>query len=387
MKKQKICIIGGSLTGLITAISLSKIDCDIDLIIAKDKKNLNCKGSIAVSDNNFEFIKKLNILKSLSKKSWPCSVMKLYANNKTNKISEIFQLDNTKKTKKILYMFENSKITKLMLNKIKKIKSIKIKNANKISEIKTSGLLKSIKINNKNFKYNLVIICSGSKSNLVKNIFNKNVIENSYKEISIVTTLKHDKCDNKVVRQFFIDDEILALLPISKSKTSIVWSVKNIIHRKEKKYLENKIKLYANKYLKNIKFENKFDHINLNFLIRSEYFKDRMLLFGDALHAVHPFVGQGFNMTLRDLSSLTKTLSNKIKLGLDIGSTNILLEFTKETKPRNFAYSIGINLLRDAFSSKNEVFKKIRNYFIKNLNQNNFAKETFYNIANKGLKF
>ena len=32
MKKQKICIIGGSLTGLVTAISLSKLNCTIDLI-------------------------------------------------------------------------------------------------------------------------------------------------------------------------------------------------------------------------------------------------------------------------------------------------------------------------------------------------------------------
>ena len=32
MKKQKICIIGGGLAGMVTAISLSKINCDIDLI-------------------------------------------------------------------------------------------------------------------------------------------------------------------------------------------------------------------------------------------------------------------------------------------------------------------------------------------------------------------
>ena len=32
MKKQKICIIGGSLSGLVTAIALSKLYCEIDLI-------------------------------------------------------------------------------------------------------------------------------------------------------------------------------------------------------------------------------------------------------------------------------------------------------------------------------------------------------------------
>ena len=32
MEKQKICIIGGGLTGLITAATLSKLNLDVDLI-------------------------------------------------------------------------------------------------------------------------------------------------------------------------------------------------------------------------------------------------------------------------------------------------------------------------------------------------------------------
>ena len=34
MKKQKVCIIGGGPTGLVTAITLSQLNLDIDLITA-----------------------------------------------------------------------------------------------------------------------------------------------------------------------------------------------------------------------------------------------------------------------------------------------------------------------------------------------------------------
>ena len=78
MEKQKICIIGGSLTGLVTAISLSKINCDIHLITGNANKNQKSKRTIAISENNFEFLYKLNISKSLAKKIWPCSIMNLY---------------------------------------------------------------------------------------------------------------------------------------------------------------------------------------------------------------------------------------------------------------------------------------------------------------------
>ena len=67
MKKQKICIIGGGLTGLVTAISLSRLNCDIDLITENIKKNLKNKGAVAVSASNLDYLNKLNISKFLKK--------------------------------------------------------------------------------------------------------------------------------------------------------------------------------------------------------------------------------------------------------------------------------------------------------------------------------
>ena len=146
--------------------------------------------------------------------------------------------------------------------------------------------------------------------------------------------------------------------------------------------LKKKIKSYAKNYLKDIKFTTNIEYKDLKFFIRNKYFQDRTLLFGDALHVIHPFAGQGFNMTLRDLASLEKILNKKINLGLDIGSLDILSEFSDEIKPRNFAFSIGVDFLKNLLS-----FKKLRNNALKILNRSNFAKDIFFNIADKGFKF
>ena len=387
MKKQKICIIGGSLTGLTTAISLSRLNCKIDLITGSFKQSLNSNRTIAVSESNLVFLKKLNIFKSIKKELWSCSIMKLYTKDKNEKFSEIFEINNGQKQKKILYILKNSKISKLMIKKIKKIKSISMKNNEKIHEITTSGLLKSIKFNNNNYKYNLIIICSGSNSDLVKNIFNNKFIENSYGETSITTILNHSSFKNNTVRQIFLDTEILAFLPISNTQTSVVWSVKKDMYKKNDLLIKKKIKLYAKKYLNKITFAGKIEYKNLNFLIRNQYYQDRILLFGDALHVVHPFAGQGFNMILRDLLCLENILSNTINLGLDIGSFDVLSEFSNEAKPRNFVYSTGIDLIKNSFSLRNQSFKVIRNSLVKTLNKSNFVKDIFSNIADNGLKF
>ena len=387
MKKQKICIIGGSLAGLTTAISLSKLNCDIDLITGNIKKNAGSNRTIAISESNLNFLKKLNISPTITEECWPCSKIELYTNDRKENFSKIFEFNSPNKEKKVFYMLENKKILNLMIKKIKKIKTISLKKNEKIEEIKKSGLLNSIKFNKNHYTYNLIIICSGSNSNLVKNLFNKKIIENSYKETSITLTLDHSSLKNDIVRQVFFDNEILAFLPISKTQTSVVWSVKKNLYEKNNLIIKNKIKKYANKYLKNISFPSKIEFRDINFLIRNKYYKDRILLFGDALHVVHPFVGQGFNMILRDLLSLENLLSNKINLGLDIGSSDILSEFTKITKPRNFIYSVGIDLMKNSFSINNQVVKKIRNSVLKKLNNNSYIKDIFFNIADRGLKF
>ena len=382
MKKQKICIIGGGLTGLVTAISLSKLNCSIDLITGNAMQNLKSNRTIAVSENNFDFLNKLNISESLKREVWTCSIMKLYTEIKNEKFSKIFELNNENKQEKILYMLENSKIMKLMMSKIQQIKSISVKNHKKVSSISTSGLLKSVKFDNNISKYNLVIICTGYNSSLIKNIFNDQMIENSYKESAITTILSHSSHKNNTVRQIFLENEILALLPISNTKTSIVWFVKNDVRKKNDLFLKKKIKLYAKNYLKNIKFATNIEYKGLNLLIRNKYYLDRTLLFGDALHVIHPFVGQGFNMTLKDLACLEKILTQKINLGLDIGSLDVLSEFSSETKPRNFAFSVGVDLLKNSFS-----YKKLRNSILMILNKSNFAKDIFFEIANKGFRF
>ena len=87
-------------------------------------------------------------------------------------------------------------------------------------------------------------------------------------------------------------------------------------------------------------------------------------------------------MVLRDLDTLEKILTKKVNLGLDIGSTDILSEFSRYTKPRNFVFSVGVDVLKNSFS-----YKKLRNEMLKILNKINFAKDICFNIANKGFRF
>ena len=395
MKKQKVCIIGGGLTGLITALVLSKLNLHIDLITGSKEVNIKSNRTTAISQDNYNFLKKLKIIDSSQVDFWPCSAMQLYTKNKNIKPEEIFKMNKDKKSEeKILYVINNSQIIKNLNKNIKKTKSINVKSEKNVSDIVSNGLLKSLKFKNlDSSKYNLVIICTGGSSNILIKNTQSEELKHSYDEWAVTAVVQHDLFKNDTVRQIFLDDEIFAFLPISNNKTSIVWTIKKSLlknfynNNKNNNFLRKKINEYSKIFLKKPRLSSKIEYRDLNFMIRNKCYVNRVLLFGDSLHLAHPLAGQGFNMILRDLIILEKTLEQKLNLGLDIGSLDVLKEFSDEITPRNFVYSIGIDLLRKTFSINDKSFKSLRNYIISNLNKNNFAKDFTYNIANRGLRF
>jgi len=156
MKNQKICIIGGGLSGLITALALSKLKINIDLITGNIKEKLTSNRTLAISQNNYDYFNKINSYIFTKNEFWPCSQIKLYNESKNNFFTEIFQIK--KENKKVFYMMESSKIIKYLIKNIKKNKFISLKNNKKVNKISNLGLLKSVKIDNITSKYNLVMV-------------------------------------------------------------------------------------------------------------------------------------------------------------------------------------------------------------------------------------
>ena len=119
MNKQKVCIIGGGLTGLITAATLMKLDLEIDLITENIDQNIKTNRTTAISQDNYNNLRKLKLFNNIEKDFWPCSKMRLYTDNKETKFNQVFELINDRnQNKKILYMIKNSVISKHLIRKL-----------------------------------------------------------------------------------------------------------------------------------------------------------------------------------------------------------------------------------------------------------------------------
>jgi 2-octaprenyl-6-methoxyphenol hydroxylase len=60
---------------------------------------------------------------------------------------------------------------------------------------------------------------------------------------------------------------------------------------------------------------------------RQQIVSGRVALIGNAAHSLHPIAGQGFNLGLRDIASLTEILAQQLVQPADLGDTKALMRY------------------------------------------------------------
>ncbi|KAJ7155492.1 ubiquinone biosynthesis hydrox [Mycena crocata] len=80
----------------------------------------------------------------------------------------------------------------------------------------------------------------------------------------------------------------------------------------------------------------------------------RTVLIGDAAHTVHPLAGQGLNLGLADVESLTRCIHNALLQGGDIGSRTALLPYAQERYFENHKVMSVMDKLHKLYSTSFE---------------------------------
>ena len=375
MKKHKICIVGGGLTGLITAHVLNEKGLDIDLIIENTKLKTKDTRVTAISEKKFEFIK--SSLKKIDLKLF-YAVQKIDLFLENNK--QIKKFLNFNEKKNLMLFFENNLIKEHLTKLLKKSK-IKVQK----KTIKSVDPEESKVITNLSFRtYDLIILCLGSKSPIYERVSGNRAIRKDYREHSITCSVRHEL--KKIgAMQFFLKEGPLAILPYKKDKFSVVWSVEDQYFSKNKKNLHTYLRTKLSSLLKTNKLIlGNIQSYPLNLLIKKDYYKKNTIILGDGLHVFHPLAGQGFNLILRDIKKLKELISTNLKLGLPIKNSNILKDLSKNRKPENFFIGLGIDTTR-RFFKHSRYFNPIKETILNQFSKSEFLKKISKRVANIGL--
>ena len=363
---MNVCIIGNGLTSLSLAKNLINKKINVHIYEKKINSNFSSNRTIGISKNNLNFFEK-EIICLPKKIKWKISKIEIYSGKiKKNKI-----LNFTNNKAHLFYMIKNDELNKIL-----------------IKELTKSKFFKKKVINQENFYYNivkkknydLIINCDHDNAISKKHFIKK--IDKDYKNLAYTTIFEHEELDNNSAIQLFTELGPIAFLPISKTKTSVVFS----IDVKIKSYSDNEILELIKKYNPKFKIKKilKLKSFKLKFSNLRNYYHKNILGFGDLLHRIHPLAGQGFNMTIRDIKSLSEIIQEKINLGLQLDSST-LEEFQMKTKNKNFIFSSGIDLIYELFSFDRKTNGKNLNKIVKTFGTNRKFMNLIIKLADRGL--
>ena len=375
MIKQKICIVGNGLTGLTAALILGKLNLDVHLIAAPDKKRRRDIRTTAISESNhkglIDFIGKKN-----SKIFFESKEIDLYKEH-SKEIKHFMNLSN--KDKNLMFLFQNEILKKLIQRKINTYKNLKIFNK-KVSEIDVEK--NKVFFANKNFSYDAIFVCTGSKSEIIQNIFEDRFIERKTDEIAYTSIVNHSS--NIInAKQFFLKEGPMAILPLNKNKFSFVWSVSSKLKNKNTAHIIIKKLSKILKLKSNITI-SKVDCFPISFKFRSNFNKKNILVLGEGSYNIHPVAGQGFNLILRDIFYLNSKINEYLKNGLQIKDSLFIDEYLKQRKPENFLFGLGISFVNNFFKF-NKVSEPIKKVILKDINKFNILKDISLRVSNKGI--
>ncbi len=363
MKKQRICIVGDGLSGLMIALALNKLEgLEVHLISRKNKHSKD-RRTTAISALNHEFINKV-ISKLDNKLFWPSKKIDLFYETKDQTMNF---LNFNEDSKNLMYVFENEKVKEILIKEIKKnkVKTLQ-KNINELKDL--DG-------------YDMKILCLGRSSKIYQSIVDKRSLTKDYKEIAITGYVKHN-LRNLNTAQYFLKEGPLAILPFSKNNFSFVWSVDKEFLKKDINSLV-KTKICEVLKTKKVQISNQQSYpLMLN--LKRTYYKNDILILGEGLHTVHPVAGQGFNLVLRDINKLQKIFKYYTELGMSLKSTPALEEFANNRKSENIITGIGIDLTHNFFK-QNKLLDPFKETILKNISKNNTLKRISKFISNQGL--
>lgn len=82
------------------------------------------------------------------------------------------------------------------------------------------------------------------------------------------------------------------------------------------------------------------------------YVHGRVVLVGDAAHAVHPLAGQGVNLGLRDVSALRETVLEGLARNSDFASPRRLARWARTRKSENAVNALAFEAINRAYSNE-----------------------------------
>ena len=183
-----------------------------------------------------------------------------------------------------------------------------------------------------------------------------------YGQQAIVAKIETEKLHQDCAWQCFLASGPLAILPLSKNHSSIVWSADNVLAEQLLALSDSDFASALSSALQgrlgSVRLLSKRQAFPLGSLRAERYFKRNLVLLGDAAHSIHPLAGQGANLGFKDAQVLGALLAGAKQA--DLGSPRLLSVYQAKRQVDNNQTDTLMSALHQAYKFNFPIWMLLR---------------------------
>lgn len=230
----------------------------------------------------------------------------------------------------------------------------------------------------------LLVAADGGRSKL-RDLAGIPTVGWSYAQSGIVVTVEHERPHEGKAREDFLPAGPFAVLPLKGNRSSLVWTERTEtaarLVKADPLTFRAELELRFGHELGHIKPVGPTEAYPLEFRLARRFIGPRLALCGDAAHAIHPIAGQGLNLGLKDVAALAEAVVEGARLGLDIGSEEVLRRYEAWRRYDTIQMGLMTDGLNRLFSNDNSVLRLARDVGLGLVDRLPFLKRAFIRQA------
>ncbi|WP_101775449.1 FAD-dependent monooxygenase [Pasteurella oralis] len=363
---KDIIVIGGGMVGAACALGLGQQGHHIQLIEQQALPHFSPHSpydlrisAISVASVNllkqltaWQHIEKTRICPYRALETWEIEGFSTYFHSDELKLSELG------------FMVENNLIQLGLWQAIQSVKTIQTTLCSPIKEVTKCGQHWQILLENGDmYSAPLIVAADGANSQL-RQIAGIGLTGWQYRQSCMLMIVDTELEQQDITWQQFYPSGPRAFLPLLDQQACLVWydspqRIQTLTQLPLEQLTTEVNQAFPARLGKvQVKCANSFELTRRH---AQEYFKQGIVLVGDAAHTINPLAGQGVNLGFKDVKALLEVLQQATQKGENPASDEVLMRYQHKRKADNLLMQSGMDLFYKAFKEDILPLKIARN--------------------------
>jgi 2-octaprenyl-6-methoxyphenol hydroxylase len=356
---QDMLVVGGGYVGLSAAVAVKQAAPHLDIAVVEAapeyvwQKDMRASAIIAAATKMLEVF---GIWEEIKPEAQPITRMIVTDSRTVDPVRPVFLTfdGEVEDGRPFAHMIPNAVLVRALRGVCDRL-GIEIRHGLSATGLKTEENRISVTLSDGSaLESRLLVACDGVRSKL-RDLAGIKTVSWDYGQSGIVVTVEHERPHNGCAEEHFLPSGPFAILPLTNNRSSLVWTERahdadRLVAGDDLIFEEELERRFGHK-LGALKVIGERRAFPLGLTLARAFVAPRFALAGDAAHGIHPISGQGLNLGFKDVAALAETIVEADRLGLDIGSINILERYQTWRRFDTFRMGVTTDVLNRLFSN------------------------------------